>query len=119
MTTGKFSDYRVNRWLNEIEDCWLALHFDNPDVAGAYASEVFGGSYTRMKCKMSSASNRGIYSLDSVLFTGLPAVGITHIAGWDAQYNGNLEWSAPLANPVKIPLGKTYSVPAGVIALSF
>ena len=37
------TDFVVEEWLRDITtDVWMSLHFDNPDLAGAYASEVFG-----------------------------------------------------------------------------
>lgn len=113
-----FSDYQVNKWLTELGDLWLALHFDNPDIAGAYASEVFGGSYVRMSAAMTDASSRAIFTLTTVKFSGLPAVSISHLAAWDAKTNGNLIASVALPTAVRILPGTSYTVPAATLALS-
>ena len=48
--TGRISDYRAHKWLGQLTSgFYLAVHHDNPDVAGAYASEVFGGGYARQR----------------------------------------------------------------------
>lgn len=116
---GRFSDHRVELWLNELSTIWLAAHYDNPDVAGAYASEVFGGSYARVMCPLTQSSNRVVYNLNPVTILGLPAVTVTHIAGWDTQINGNMEFSIPLPSPVRVLAGKSLPIPASAIALSF
>ena len=116
--SGRFSDYQVNQWLGDLSNIWLAAHFDNPDVAGAYASEVFGGSYQRVACVMTMNNSRVLYN-SACEIKGLPAVSITHLAGWDVQINGNLLFSVALPAPVRIAAGKSYSVPVNTIALSF
>lgn len=118
MSTGPFSTYQVHEWLGDIATGWAALHFDNPETAGAYASEFFGGSYTRIAYTMTQPTNRGMFTLTDLVFTGLPAGKILYIAGWDAQYNGNYLWSAPLPSPVTVLAGKSKSFPAGTIGLS-
>lgn len=115
---GRFSDYQVNEWLSDIGSFWLSLHYDAPETAGAYASEIFGGSYSRQKCQLGSAENRSVYVLNNVLFTGLPAIRITHVAGWDAEFNGNYILSDDLPSPINMALGKPLSIPGGTIALS-
>lgn len=116
---GRFSDYRVAKWLNDIDTVWLGLAFDNPDIAGAYASEVFGNSYTRQQIQLSLTSNRGVYNVTSVLFTGLPSTTITHLVGWDAQYNGNYEFMVPLDKPVPLVSGASFPIAANQLVLSF
>ena len=119
MAIGRFADRRVGIWLEELESVWLGLAYDNPDLAGAYASEVFGGSYTRQLVALTLAENRAVFNVTPVLFTGLPAVRVTHIVGWDAQYNGNYEFQIPIDNPVHLPTGASFPIPEGYLALSF
>jgi len=116
---GKFSDYRVTTWLNELQTIWLGLAFDNPDISGAYASEVFGGSYTRQRIQMSLAANRMLYNVSPILFTGLPGTSITHLVGWDSQYNGNYEFSVPLDDALPIVAGSSFPVAAQQLVLSY
>lgn len=115
---GRFSDYQVNEWLSGIGSFWMSLHYDNPETAGAYASEIFGGSYSRQACQLGTSDNRAVYVLNNVLFAGLPAMRITHIAGWDAEFNGNYILSDALENPISMALGKPLSIPGGTVALS-
>lgn len=115
---GAFSPFQVHEWLESVRKGWLALHYEDPDISGAYASEVFGGSYTRVRYEMSQPSNMAMFMLTDILYIGLPAVKVTHVAGWDDQNGGNWRWSAPLPAPHTVFEGKTLSLPAGTIALS-
>lgn len=117
-TEGVFSNYQVEQWLSDVQDGWLGLAYDNPEVAGAYASEIFGGSYTRQLYSMTSPSSRGMLLLNDIMYTALPAVEVTYLVGWDAQYNGNYLWSAPLEEPYRVIEGRNLSIPAGTIGLS-
>lgn len=162
MGSGRFSDYQVGVWLRGIGDIWLALHYDNPEIAGAYASEVFGGSYERQRISfgpplqapeapgdfgpirgndpvprntldagrfritqdttaISAVLNtvgRGIFNTTAARFSGLPAVEITHLCGWDAKVNGNMLFVADLDVPHRAVAGGTFPIPESAIALS-
>lgn len=119
MNQGMFSAYQVEKWLAELNKCWASLHFDNPQVASAYASEVFGRSYVRKQMTLSIPSSRTTWNTAVLSWTGLPGVLITHIGFWDAQYNGNLLGSAPLAKLERVQDGGTYSLGKEQLALSF
>lgn len=116
---GRFSDHKVQEFLESFDHTYLALHFDNPDVAGAYASELFGGGYERQKVEFGAVTGRGISVITSALFAGLPSVTITHLCGWDAKTNGNLDFLIEIEPPVRTKEGGTYSVPANSVVLSF
>ena len=116
---GIFSDYQVHKWLTELNNSWAALHFDNPQVASAYASEVFGGAYSRKQMAMTTPSSRSTWNISAISWTGLPQVMLTHVGFWDLQYNGNLIGSAPLAAVKRILSGGTYALGAKQLALSF
>jgi len=118
MATGGFSDYQINEWLAQVRTGYLALHYDNPDIAGAYASEVFGGSYSRQQYTMTQPTNKGMLLLNPVIFTGLPSVLVIYVAGWDNVNGGNYRWSAPLPTPHTVLEGKTISIPAQTIGIS-
>ena len=118
MASGTFSDYRIHLWLDDLAVLWLALHFDDPNIAGAYASEVFGGSYSRVKATFSAPEGRVIFNDDTVEWTGLPTTKITHIAGWNSQYNGDMEYSVPLPKTVHMTAGKRYQVSSEMLAIS-
>jgi len=120
MSVGRFSDYQVQQWLTDAsqDGYWLALHYDNPDIAGAYASEVFGGTYKRVRADFTSVDGRTIWNAGPVRWPGLPSIVITHVAGWDAQLNGNLLWYSSLDAVVRITQGSAWAVSANTIALS-
>jgi hypothetical protein len=118
MDNGGFTDYRVSTWLSELDEVWLGLHYADPNISGAYASEVFGGSYARLKTPFTDVDNRVMFNSSTVTFRGLPNVKISHIGGWDSQYNGNLEFYIPLGNPVTILAGKSYTIEANMLAIS-
>lgn len=118
MDTGGFSDYRANLWLDEVKTVWIGLHYADPNSSGAYASEVFGGSYRRVQTTFTDPDARVMFNDASIIFKGLPAVKITFIAGWDAQYNGNMEFYIPVTNPVTVLAGKGYTIDANQLAIS-
>ena len=113
-----FSDYQHNLWLSQLNSGWLALHFDNPEVAGAYSSEVFGGSYVRLPVDFSDPSSGVVFNSNDLTFPGLPSIVLTHVAGWDAKVNGNYLWSAALPTQQRILAGRSFTITAGTIALS-
>lgn len=112
-----FTDYRIHQWLSQLSTIWLSLHYDNPDIAGAYASELFSGSYTRAKVNLGQPTNRGVFLISDAAFVGLPATRITHLGGWDAQVNGNMEFSCAVAQ-MTVLAGASKVFPANTIALS-
>jgi hypothetical protein len=118
MDQGSFTDYRVHLWLADITKLHIGLNFANPYIAGAYASEVFGGSYGRMECTFSAPDSRVIFNETTLVFKGLPSVRLTHISGWDAKYNGNMEFLIPLATPTTVLAGKSYEIQANELAIS-
>lgn len=114
-----FTDTIVDGWLRDIVDqCYLALHFDNPDLAGAYASEVFGGGYKRILTTFTTPDSRACFNDSDITWNGLPAITITHIAGWDALVNGNLMFFGLLPDPYRVQLGKSFTLSPFDLALS-
>lgn len=118
MATGRFSDNRVEIWLNELQSVWLSLHFADPEINGAYASEVFGGSYGRIKVSFTQPVERVIFLDSDAVFRGLPVVKVTHIGAWDSQYNGNLEFSAPLETEIYVVAGGSVRIGVESLAIS-
>jgi len=116
---SSFTDYQLGQFLAELDGCYLGLHYADPDLAGAYASELFGGSYERKYTDFSGPSNRGIKNLTSLLFAGLPTVTLTHLGGWDSKTKGNLLFIASLPSPVRVKEGGTWSLPSGALVISF
>lgn len=118
MGAGRFSDHRVQTWLAQTPSFWIACHFDNPEMAGAYASEIFGGSYERVRCEFSTPTARGIFNITPVTFVGLPVGNIAYIAGWDSKTAGNMEWLAELDKPMRVQSGASWTIPQEKIVLS-
>lgn len=115
---GSFTDHQIEKMLALVNISWISLHYENPQVSGNYASEVFGGSYERQRATFGAPQDRGITITNGVLFTGLPAIAVTHIGGWDAKNNGNMDWYAPLERASRTFAGGTLSLPADSIVLS-
>lgn len=115
---GGFTDYKVEQWLAEDPGYWVSLHFSHPVVTGAYASELFGGSYGRVYLTFSTPNSRAVYATEDAKWEGLPHARITHIGGWNQQYSGDLEWWAELDTAKVIVEGRGFTLPAGMIALS-
>lgn len=115
---GTFSAYQVEKWLAELNNKWVALHYDNPEVAGAYTSEVFGGSYIRCRAQMTVPDGRATWNANNLSWIGLPAVRLLYLAFWDAQINGNYICSAPLDAEVRALAGSQFNYPAYSLAIS-
>jgi hypothetical protein len=115
---GLFSDRRVNLWLSQLTSVYLGLAFDDPNIAGAYASEVFGGSYARILVAFDTPDGRAIFNTSDVVWTGMPATRVTHVVAWNAQYNGDMEYSVPLAKAEPVEAGKKFTVPSATLAIS-
>jgi len=116
--TGRISDYLTGKWLADLSTCWVALHTDNPDIAGAYASEVFGGGYGRQIGQFSFPDSRATWNTNAISFAGLPAVTLTHLCGWDSTVNGNLLWSIALDTPIRVIAGRGVSWAPETFAIS-
>lgn len=118
MSKGGFTDYQVETWLSQLTHSWVSLHYGHPIVDGAYASEIFGGSYVRQRVDISSPGSRAVFVEQDVRFQGLPHTRVAYIAGWTSQYNGDMQWWAELEEPKVILEGKSFILPSSLIALS-
>jgi hypothetical protein len=117
--SGRVSDFLIEQWLSQLQvGCWVSLHHDNPDVAGAYASEIFGGGYTRQAILFGAPNNRAVFNDNGVIWNGLPAVTTTHVGVWDAQMNGNYLVSFAMDVPTRVLAGKSISYAPQQIAIS-
>lgn len=126
MAIGRFSDFQVHEWLSSMGPLYAALHFADPDTAGAYASEVFGGAYVRQSMTFGLPTSRVMWNTSVAAFTGLPATMLTHLALWDAVYNGNFVTSMPVPglttdprSGIRVLPGGRYDVGVEQVALSF
>lgn len=115
-----FTDYQVHLWLADLlAGKYLALHFDSPIHAGAYASEISGDGYVRAQVDFTAPSNRAVWNTNTIKFSGLPASTLTYLGGWDARNSGNLLWSIELPTPARVLHGGGYTVLPNELALSF
>lgn len=114
-----FSDYLVEKWLGDFSTCFVALHYDDPRTAGAYASEVWGGAYARCRATFSLPGNRVTWNSTVLHFAGLPGTLITHLAIWDVEVNGNFMASGVVPNgPVRVAPGGRYDLGVNQFAVS-
>lgn len=108
-----FTNAFASKILDEIAaDCYLALHFDDPELAGHYASEVSGGGYKRVKGIFTECSSRAIWLDQPVSYSGLLPTRITHIGGWNELTNGDLIWTGKLPIPVTVLRGGGFQLKA-------
>jgi hypothetical protein len=114
-----FSDYQVHLWLAALDGYWVALHFDDPLHAGAYASELSGDGYVRLQASFTDPANRTMWNENVLRFQGLSACVITHLGGWDAKTKGNLRWSIELPDPKRIVQGGGFTINTNELAISF
>lgn len=117
--SDSFSDWQVEQWLESIRtNCWLGLAYSDPQINGAYASEVFGESYERLRVTFGPPSARGMANTNHLKFAGLPTTNVTHFVGWNAKLNGDFRFKMQLPEPRRIVAGGTISVAPGELVLS-
>jgi hypothetical protein len=118
--SGTFTDQTVNEWLQQIaEKAFCSLHYDSPAMGGVGAAEISGGGYRRIKVSFSQPSNRVIWSLADVRWTGLEQTQITHFGLWNTARKGALLAYGPLPEKRVVLNGQGYSIREGELALSF
>lgn len=114
-----FTDAKVHSWLSEMNGGWVGLHFDDPVHAGAYASEISGSGYVRAQVSLTEPTNRTAWSQNNLVFNGLNACVVSHMGGWNAKTQGDLDWSIELPEPKRIIQGGGLTIVVGQLALSF
>lgn len=115
-----FTTFTLHKTLQDIADsCWVSLHFDSPDQAGAVASEISGGGYSRERARFDEPSNNHMWLNRNLRWEGLPLTLVAYLGGWDQERNGNLQWFSEMSPPERILEGKGFIVPAQSLALSF
>lgn len=102
------SDYLENKILNIVfkntaytppATVYAALMTATPTDSGG-GTEVTGGSYARQALTMGTATAGSITNTVAVVFTGVPAATITHIAVYDASTGGNLLYYNALSTSI-------------------
>ena len=116
---GEVTDWLVAQWLAFFTPAWFSLHIANPTRAGDIETEVIGGSYLRMSGGFTPYDARTIWLGTNLAWTGMPAVTVTHVGVWNAQYNGQLLSSGGLPKPyAKVPQGGSFALDAYTYAVS-
>lgn len=116
--SGRFTDTKVQEFLATFRNIWLGLAHESPEISSPYSAEINGAAYERMRIQMSQPEGRFVVNATGCRFSGLPSVRVTHLMGWDASMNGNLDFYIALPTPIRIQLGKGIVVNAGDIVLS-
>lgn len=115
-----FSPFTLNQVLQQIKaESWVSLHFDDPEVSGAGASEITGGGYGRVLGSFGAISNLAMYNNEALRWEGLPLSRITHLGGWNAEHKGDLQWSCLMIPARRVLEGKGITIGTEEIALSF
>jgi hypothetical protein len=116
---GEVTDWLVAQWLKSFTPAWFSLHVANPGRAGDIHTEVIGGSYQRMSGAFTSYDVRTVWLAVKLLWTGMPAVVLTHVGVWDLQFNGHLLASGGLPPPFpSVPQGGSFALDAHTFAVS-
>ena len=115
---GRFTDNKVQEFLATFKTVWLSLHHESPEISSPYSSEISGASYERVDVQMSQPESRYVMNATAAKFSGLPDFRLTHIGGWNSQFNGNMEFYIELETPRRIKLGGSYLITPGEIVLS-
>ena len=113
---GRFSDFLVTPWLQQIlaQTNFLGLTTQDPfSVGNASTVEIIGQSYAR-QIPTFTLTGRLLTSGGILTWQGIPpGAVVSHIAGWDAAFNGNLLWGAPIpGGVVSYPNGGYFQIPA-------
>jgi hypothetical protein len=122
-----FSTYLANALLDHVrpaadggatftkpEELWVALHSSDPTPAGTIATEVVGGSYSRLQVILTSPVNGISSNTEELQFGTLPTVspGITHISLWDSETDGEMLYYDDIPSVI-INSGDRIRIPAG------
>lgn len=99
---------------------YASLHTATPGETGAPATEVTGGSYQRALVQFGvSVVNSGTTSNTNTLaYSSMPAVTVTHIAVFDQPVGGNMLYYGTLNTPVTVTAGGTFVVNAGGLTVA-
>ena len=118
---GSFSTPVLQSWMDDMESRtkWLALVSANPMTASdPLAVEIIGTVYAR-QLGIWVRTSPTLLTLDSaVVWTNLvPGTVVAGVAGFDAEFNGNLLFADLLIDPLNYPNGGAYALPSGQYVL--
>lgn len=98
---------------------YVSLHTSSPGEAGP-SSEVVGGSYARALGQFNAATlgTGSTTNSNTLAYSAMPAVTVTHIAVYDAPNGGNELYYGILSAPVTVTAGGTFVINAGGLTIS-
>jgi hypothetical protein len=101
---GLITDYVAKNWLATfLSNTWMALFTADPQTSGAIQSEVVGGAYKRLPVTFEHhADSRIVWMTTKLVWTGMPAVVLSHVGVCDAHVNGNLLSASLLPPPYPV-----------------
>jgi hypothetical protein len=118
MTMSSYLRDKINdHWckgaaFSQPANIYVSLHTGDPGLTGA--NEVTGGSYARVLCNSWNASSGGNKTNSAdILFSGMPAVTITHAGVWDAASGVNFLDGGALGSSRTLQAGDAYRIAAG------
>lgn len=113
------TDFTCEYMLQMIKDeCWISLHFENPDLAGDAGSEVTGGGYERIRATFGDISNRTMWLEEQVAWEGLRSTKITYVGGWSKSTRGKALFYVELIPPARVQDGGKWQIPQHKLVIS-
>lgn len=85
MSVARISPYAASEFFKLFEGAVASLHSSSPAADDPLLSELTGGGYSRIPVLFEAIGVRTIANPNSLVFTNLPPVVITHIGIWDAS----------------------------------
>lgn len=99
---------------------YVSLHTASPGETGTPSGEVVGGEYKRALAQFNTATlgSGTTTNSNSLAYTNMPAVTVSHIGIYDAPVQGNLMYYGALTTPVTVSGGGTFVINAGGLSVS-
>lgn len=97
---------------------YLALYTSATTDAGG-GTAVSGGGYARKSIALSAASGGASRNTNTIQFTNMPAVTVTHAAIFDALTGGNMLWHGSLTASKTVAAGQTLTIDPNDLEIGF
>ena len=113
------SNYAENKIITDLlitPGSFVSLHTADPGETGL--SELTGGSYVRKASTLGGPTNGVSTNTADILWTGMPATTVTHMALWDAVSSGNCLWTGPATASKTFAAGDECKVVAGTLSVT-